>query len=93
MATHPEPVAGNRAQRGGTSWHHREHQRGVAGRVRHFQLPSTVAESIVYVAAWVPLGPGDVIMTGAPGTVVAVGPGDDAQITVAGIGSLSNPVT
>ncbi len=55
-------------------------------------LPSTVAEALAYVAAWVPLGPGDVIMTGAPGTAVAVQPGDTVRVEIDGIGSLSNPV-
>jgi 2-keto-4-pentenoate hydratase/2-oxohepta-3-ene-1,7-dioic acid hydratase in catechol pathway len=57
-----------------------------------FNLPSTVAESILYVARWVPLGPGDVIMSGAPNTFVAVSPGDTVEITLAGIGSLTNRV-
>ncbi|WP_375431444.1 fumarylacetoacetate hydrolase family protein [uncultured Friedmanniella sp.] len=57
-----------------------------------FNLPSTVAESIVYVAQWIPLGRGDVIMSGAPSTSVAVNPGDTVEITLAGIGTLTNPV-
>lgn len=57
-----------------------------------FNLPSTVAESILYVARWVPLGLGDVIMSGAPNTFVAVQPGDMVEIALAGIGSLRNPV-
>ncbi len=57
-----------------------------------FNQPSTVAESIVYVARWVPLGPGDVIMSGSPNTFVAVTPGDTVEITLSGIGSLSNRV-
>jgi 2-keto-4-pentenoate hydratase/2-oxohepta-3-ene-1,7-dioic acid hydratase in catechol pathway len=40
-----------------------------------FNVPSTVAESIVYVARWVPLEPGHVIMSGSPNTFVAVTPG------------------
>ena len=39
-----------------------------------------------------PLGPGDVIMSGAPNTFVAVTPGDTVEITLDGIGSLTNPV-
>ncbi len=57
-----------------------------------FNLPSTVAESILYVARWVPLGPGDVIMSGAPNTFVAVSPGDLVEITLDGIGTLTNRV-
>ena len=40
-------------------------------------LPRTlvvIAQNLAYVAVWVPLGRGDVIMTGAPGTAVAVQP-------------------
>jgi 2-keto-4-pentenoate hydratase/2-oxohepta-3-ene-1,7-dioic acid hydratase in catechol pathway len=29
------------------------------------KLPSCIADSLVYVASWVPLGAGDVVMTGA----------------------------
>jgi 2-keto-4-pentenoate hydratase/2-oxohepta-3-ene-1,7-dioic acid hydratase in catechol pathway len=57
-----------------------------------FNLPSTVAESILYVARWIPLGAGDVIMSGAPNTFVAVTPGDIVEITLAGIGTLTNRV-
>jgi 2-keto-4-pentenoate hydratase/2-oxohepta-3-ene-1,7-dioic acid hydratase in catechol pathway len=57
-----------------------------------FNLPSTVAESIVYVARWVPLGPGDVIMSGSPNTFVAVTPGDVVEVSLSGIGSLTNRV-
>lgn len=56
------------------------------------KLPSSIAASLAYVTAWVPLGPGDVIMTGAPGTAVAVRPGDVVRIVVDGIGTLENPV-
>lgn len=64
----------------------------VAAESGSFNLPSTVAESIVYVATWIPLGRGDVIMSGAPNTFVPVSPGDTVEITLAGIGTLSNPV-
>jgi 2-keto-4-pentenoate hydratase/2-oxohepta-3-ene-1,7-dioic acid hydratase in catechol pathway len=57
-----------------------------------FNLPSTVAESIAYVARWVLLGPGDVIMSGSPNTFVAVTAGDEVEITLPGIGSLTNRV-
>lgn len=57
-----------------------------------FNLPSTVAESLAYVARWIPLGAGDVVMSGAPNTFVAVKPGDDVEITLAGVGTLVNRV-
>ena len=55
-------------------------------------LPSTIAESIVYVADWVPLGAGDVVMTGAPNTAVPVKPTDIVEITIDRIGSLTSEV-
>jgi 2-keto-4-pentenoate hydratase/2-oxohepta-3-ene-1,7-dioic acid hydratase in catechol pathway len=64
----------------------------VAARSGSFNLPSTVAESIVYVTQWIPLGRGDVIMSGAPNTFVAVNPGDRVEITLDGVGTLTNPV-
>ena len=56
-------------------------------------LQSTVAECLAYVSAWVELGPGDVVLTGAPGTFLPVEPGDVVRIELPGIGSLTNPVT
>ena len=64
----------------------------VVARSGSFNLPSSVAESIVYVASWIPLGPGDVIMSGAPNTFAAVNPGDTVEITLDGVGTLTNPV-
>lgn len=48
------------------------------------ELPSSVAACLAYVASWVELGPGDVVMTGAPHSHFAVVPGDLVEITVAG---------
>lgn len=62
----------------------------VLVRSGSFNLPSTVAQSLVYVTSWLTLGPGDIIMTGAPKTFFAVRPGDRVDITIAGIGTLSN---
>ncbi len=47
-------------------------------------LPASIAECLAYVARWVPLGPGDVIMTGAPKSAFEAAPGDLVEITVAG---------
>jgi 5-oxopent-3-ene-1,2,5-tricarboxylate decarboxylase/2-hydroxyhepta-2,4-diene-1,7-dioate isomerase len=44
------------------------------------------------VAQWVPLRPGDVIMSGSPNMFVSVTPGDIVEIRLAGVGSLSNRV-
>jgi 2-keto-4-pentenoate hydratase/2-oxohepta-3-ene-1,7-dioic acid hydratase in catechol pathway len=57
-----------------------------------FNLPSTVPESIAYVAQWVPLGPGDEIMSGSPNRFMSVTPGDIVEIRLAGDGSLTNRV-
>jgi 2-keto-4-pentenoate hydratase/2-oxohepta-3-ene-1,7-dioic acid hydratase in catechol pathway len=57
-----------------------------------FNLPSSVAECLVYVTSWLTLEPGDLVMTGAPGTAVPVKPGDRVDVVVEGIGTLSNAV-
>jgi 2-keto-4-pentenoate hydratase/2-oxohepta-3-ene-1,7-dioic acid hydratase in catechol pathway len=68
----------------------------VNGEVRaksgSFNLPSSVVDCLVYVTSWLTLEPGDVVMTGAPGTAVAVVPGDRVDIDLGGIGRLSNTV-
>ena len=55
-------------------------------------LPASLAEVLVYVSNWVELGPGDIILTGAPGTSVAVTPGDEVRISIEGIGTLASTV-
>jgi 2-keto-4-pentenoate hydratase/2-oxohepta-3-ene-1,7-dioic acid hydratase in catechol pathway len=57
-----------------------------------FNLPSSVVECLIYVTSWLTLEPGDVVMSGAPATVVPVEPGDRVEIVVEGIGTLSSPV-
>ena len=68
----------------------------VNGEVRaksgSFNLPSSVTDCLVYVTQWLTLEPGDIVMTGAPNTFVAVQPGDRVDITLEGIGTLSNTV-
>lgn len=64
----------------------------VHARSGSFNLASTVAESLVYATAWVDLGPGDVVMTGAPATFLPVSVGDLVEITLDGIGTLSNTI-
>lgn len=49
------------------------------------ELPMTIRECLAYVAAWAPLGPGDVVMTGAPHSQAPVQPGQTVTITVGGI--------
>lgn len=64
----------------------------VLARSGSFNLPSSVAASLVYVTRWLALEAGDVVMTGAPNTFVPVMPGDRVEITLAGIGKLTNTV-
>ncbi|WP_416418066.1 fumarylacetoacetate hydrolase family protein [Paenarthrobacter aromaticivorans] len=57
-----------------------------------FNLPSSVIDCLIYATSWLTLMPGDVVMTGAPGTAVAVEPGHRVDITLGGIGTLTNSV-
>lgn len=56
------------------------------------QLAWNITEQLVYLTAYLSLGPGDVVLTGAPGTFTPVKPGDRSEIEIGGIGALSNPV-
>jgi len=56
------------------------------------QLAWTVAEQLTYLTRYMRLGPGDVVLTGCPGTFAPVKPGDQAVVAIDGIGELSNPV-
>lgn len=56
-------------------------------------LQSTVAECLAYATSWVELGPGDVVLTGAPATFLPVEPGDVVELELSGIGTLANPVS
>lgn len=49
------------------------------------ELPMPIRECLAYVAGWSPLGPGDVVMTGAPHSQAPVRPGQRVAIRVAGI--------
>ncbi|MBT8160538.1 MULTISPECIES: fumarylacetoacetate hydrolase family protein [Arthrobacter] len=64
----------------------------VMAKSGSFNLPSSVTDCLVYVTQWLTLEPGDIVMTGAPNTFVAVQPGDRVDITLEGIGTLSNTV-
>lgn len=56
-------------------------------------LAYNVVEVLVYLTSIMTLGPGDVVLTGAPRTSTRVEPGDDVAISLAGLGTLKNPVT
>lgn len=55
-------------------------------------LARGVADLLVYLTGVLELGPGDVVLTGCPGTAVAIAPGDTARIRIDGLGELANPV-
>ena len=56
------------------------------------QLAWNITEQLVYLTSYLSLGPGDIVLTGAPGTYTPVKPGDHSEIEIGGIGRLSNPV-
>lgn len=56
-------------------------------------LARSVAEVVAWVSSFLPLGPGDVILTGAPGASLPIRPGQHVRASVADIGELGNPVT
>lgn len=49
-------------------------------------------EALEYLSSHLTLGPGDIVLTGAPHTSVRVVVGDEVSCTVAGVGTLVNPV-
>ncbi|MEU0691393.1 fumarylacetoacetate hydrolase family protein [Streptomyces uncialis] len=52
----------------------------------------SVADLVAYISAAVTLEPGDVILTGTPAGVGPITPGDEVAVTIAGVGTLRNPV-
>ena len=54
-----------------------------------FDIPTLVA----HISAIMTLLPGDVILTGTPAGVGPMNPGDEVEISIAGIGTLTNKVT
>lgn len=55
-------------------------------------LARGVAEILVHLAGYLPLGPGDVVLTGAPGRPLRLRPGGRARIDAEALGTLANPV-
>jgi 2-keto-4-pentenoate hydratase/2-oxohepta-3-ene-1,7-dioic acid hydratase in catechol pathway len=55
-------------------------------------LARNVTEILLHLGGYLPLGPGDVVLTGAPGAVGPLRPGGRVEATVAGVGTLGNPV-
>ncbi len=64
----------------------------VVARACTDQLAWNITEQLVYLTRYLPLGPGDIILTGAPGTFAPVKPGDVSDVSLDGVGSLTNPV-
>jgi 2-keto-4-pentenoate hydratase/2-oxohepta-3-ene-1,7-dioic acid hydratase in catechol pathway len=71
-------------------------QTRVNGEMR--QMASTremmfpVEQLIAFISSVMTLQPGDVILTGTPAGIGPLTPGDVVEVTVEGVGSLSNPV-
>jgi len=64
----------------------------VRQSVRTSDLLFSVAQLVAYLSHAITLLPGDVILTGTPSGVGPVVPGDRVEISVEGVGVLSNPV-
>jgi 2-keto-4-pentenoate hydratase/2-oxohepta-3-ene-1,7-dioic acid hydratase in catechol pathway len=56
------------------------------------QMVHSIAELIAHVSSFTTLLPGDVILTGTPSGIGPLQVGDSVSVTVAGIGTLTNPV-
>jgi len=65
----------------------------VRAQANTSQLAWDITEQLVYLTSYLTLGPGDIVLTGAPGTFTPVKPGDNGQITLGGIGTLRNPIS
>ncbi len=52
----------------------------------------SVPEVLAYISSFMTLGPGDVVLTGTPEGVGPLAPGDTVEVSVDGIGSLTNTV-
>lgn len=65
-----------------------ERQRGSTALMVH-----SVTDLVVYVSSFTTLLPGDLILTGTPAGVGPMLPGQEVSVTIAGIGTLTNPIT
>jgi 2-keto-4-pentenoate hydratase/2-oxohepta-3-ene-1,7-dioic acid hydratase in catechol pathway len=61
-------------------------------RIETSDLLFSVAQLVAYLSEAITLLPGDVIITGTPSGVGPLSPGDRIDITIDGVGTLSNPV-
>ena len=55
-------------------------------------LARGVVESLVHLTGFLTLAPGDLVLTGCPGTALPLGDGDTVTAAVDGLGELTNPV-
>jgi 2-keto-4-pentenoate hydratase/2-oxohepta-3-ene-1,7-dioic acid hydratase in catechol pathway len=51
------------------------------------------AELVAFISQVMTLVPGDVVLTGTPGGIGPITPGDTVEVRIAGVGSLTNPVS
>ena len=63
-----------------------------ASRASTAGLARDPGEILAYVARLMPLGPGDLVLTGAPGPDAELRPGDTVTVGIDGIGEIGNPV-
>ncbi|MGY3566074.1 fumarylacetoacetate hydrolase family protein [Sinomonas sp. RB5] len=63
-----------------------------ASRASTAGLARNPDEILAYLARLMPLGPGDLVLTGAPGRDVPLTPGDSVSVRIDGLGELGNPV-
>lgn len=56
------------------------------------QMVFPVPLLLAFISRIMTLFPGDLVLTGTPGGVSALRPGDRVEVTIAGIGALANPV-
>jgi 2-keto-4-pentenoate hydratase/2-oxohepta-3-ene-1,7-dioic acid hydratase in catechol pathway len=67
----------------------------VNGEVRQHGSTSdfifTIPELLVYITAAITLEPGDLVLTGTPAGVGPLQPGDRVEVSIPGLGVLSNP--
>lgn len=71
-------------------------QTRVNGEMRQMastrEMMFTVEQLIAFISSVMTLEPGDLILTGTPAGIGPLTPGDVVEVTVEGVGSLSNPV-
>ncbi len=70
----------------------REITRAVSNFARHLSNVFSPAFLIAYITQVMTLEPGDVIMTGTPSGVGPLHPGDSVEVSIDGVGTLTNQV-